>query len=173
MEESGVGTPQRHMPLDNGRCDAAVALLPPHSFSQLPARKGNKNHEDGLETILPKSVRARGRHRIVIPHALGHLPGHLRPTHTRMTWGHVLRWWGVVGGWPFRISCVARSVPTASGRWRWPEAHPRPSSWPGPPGPAAAPPVEPAPQTHDDCKNDPLIQKALEMFKGQIVDVRT
>jgi len=39
--------------------------------------------------------------------------------------------------------------------------------------PAAAPPVEPAPLTHDDFKNDPLIQKALEMFKGQIVDVRT
>lgn len=27
--------------------------------------------------------------------------------------------------------------------------------------------------THDDFKNDPLIQKALETFKGQIVDVRT
>jgi len=26
--------------------------------------------------------------------------------------------------------------------------------------------------TVQDFKNDPLIQKALEMFKGQIVDVR-
>jgi len=27
--------------------------------------------------------------------------------------------------------------------------------------------------TKEDFKNDPLIQKALEIFKGQIVDVRT
>jgi DNA polymerase-3 subunit gamma/tau len=30
-----------------------------------------------------------------------------------------------------------------------------------------------APMTKEDFKNDPLIQKALEIFKGQIVDVRT
>jgi len=28
------------------------------------------------------------------------------------------------------------------------------------------------PFNKDDFKNDPLIQKALEMFKGQIVEVR-
>ena len=40
-----------------------------------------------------------------------------------------------------------------------------------------APPVKekPAPVTFskDDFKNDPLIQKALEIFKGQIVEVRS
>ena len=30
----------------------------------------------------------------------------------------------------------------------------------------------PKPFAKDDFKNDPLIQKALEIFKGQIVDVR-
>jgi hypothetical protein len=30
-----------------------------------------------------------------------------------------------------------------------------------------------APLNLEDFKNDPLIQKALELFKGQIVDVRT
>ncbi len=38
---------------------------------------------------------------------------------------------------------------------------------PAAPAPAAAPKM-----TKDDFKNDPLIQKALEIFKGQIVDVR-
>jgi DNA polymerase III subunit gamma/tau len=38
----------------------------------------------------------------------------------------------------------------------------------------AAPPVAAAPQFNkEDFKNDPLIKKALEIFKGQIVDVRT
>jgi DNA polymerase-3 subunit gamma/tau len=32
--------------------------------------------------------------------------------------------------------------------------------------------VEPVPISKDDFKNDPLIQKALEIFKGQIVEVR-
>ena len=44
------------------------------------------------------------------------------------------------------------------------------------PVPATAPP-KPAPEAasskKDDFKNDPLIQKALEVFKGQIVEVRT
>jgi hypothetical protein len=31
---------------------------------------------------------------------------------------------------------------------------------------------EPVPFNKDDFKNDPLIQKALEVFKGQIVEVR-
>jgi hypothetical protein len=30
----------------------------------------------------------------------------------------------------------------------------------------------PMPFSKDDFKNDPLIQKALEIFKGQIVEVR-
>jgi hypothetical protein len=54
---------------------------------------------------------------------------------------------------------------------------------PAPPAPLAAksaPPAElpkPAPQAgslkKEDFKNDPLIQKALEIFKGQIVEVRS
>jgi len=39
--------------------------------------------------------------------------------------------------------------------------------------PASAPKKERAEINVEDFKNDPLIQKALEMFKGQIVDVRT
>jgi DNA polymerase-3 subunit gamma/tau len=49
----------------------------------------------------------------------------------------------------------------------------------GPASPAASKPAEPArekptpvPFNKDDFKNDPAIQKALELFKGQIVDVR-
>jgi hypothetical protein len=57
------------------------------------------------------------------------------------------------------------------------------ASTPTPTSPA--PPAKPAtgvapvkeklasvPFSKDDFKNDPLIQKALEMFKGQIVEVR-
>jgi hypothetical protein len=33
--------------------------------------------------------------------------------------------------------------------------------------------TEPAPSDKDDFKNDPLILKALEVFKGQIVEVRS
>jgi len=58
-----------------------------------------------------------------------------------------------------------------------PEAAP---TVPRPPVPNATPPPPSAPErerattaTAGDFKNDPLIQKALEMFKGQIVDVRT
>jgi hypothetical protein len=40
-------------------------------------------------------------------------------------------------------------------------------------GPAPAPVPAPAPSNKDDFKNDPLIQKALEIFKGQIVEVRS
>jgi len=50
--------------------------------------------------------------------------------------------------------------------------------------PAARQPAAPAPSTprekpastpfnKDEFKNDPLIQKALEIFKGQIVEVRS
>src|SRR5262249_10262645 len=64
-----------------------------------------------------------------------------------------------------------------------PEAPPAPvamaaAAAPAPAGPARA--AEPPPKTRlasipfsqDDFKNDPLIQKALEIFKGQIVEVR-
>jgi DNA polymerase-3 subunit gamma/tau len=54
-----------------------------------------------------------------------------------------------------------------------------PPQAPPPPSPAAAPPtpmpkekLAPIPFNKDDFKNDPLIQKALELFKGQIVEVR-
>jgi len=59
------------------------------------------------------------------------------------------------------------------------------ASAPAGPTPATRPPVQPAPAApaskarpesvpfnKDEFKNDPLIQKALELFKGQIVDVR-
>ena len=39
--------------------------------------------------------------------------------------------------------------------------------------PAAKPKPATAPFNKDDFKNDPLIQKALEIFKGQIVEIRT
>jgi hypothetical protein len=50
---------------------------------------------------------------------------------------------------------------------------------PDPPTAAAEPPKapksppQPASPKKDDFKNDPLIQKALEIFKGQIVEVRS
>jgi len=40
------------------------------------------------------------------------------------------------------------------------------------PAPPAKEKVAPVPFNKDDFKNDPLIQKALEIFKGQIVEVR-
>ncbi|MGO8838378.1 MAG: DNA polymerase III subunit gamma/tau [Limisphaerales bacterium] len=43
---------------------------------------------------------------------------------------------------------------------------------PPPAAPAAAKPAAPATFNKSDFKNDPLIQKALEIFKGQIVEVR-
>src|SRR5271165_2622818 len=63
----------------------------------------------------------------------------------------------------------------------------RPADWVSAPVEASPPAttvaakaaVPPAPQpkagafNKDDFKNDPLIQKALEIFKGQIVEVRT
>ncbi len=41
------------------------------------------------------------------------------------------------------------------------------------PAPAAKPKTASVPFSKDDFKNDPLIQKALEVFKGQIVEVRS
>jgi DNA polymerase-3 subunit gamma/tau len=65
---------------------------------------------------------------------------------------------------------------------------PRVETIPAAPKPSAAPPTSkpvpaaasaptreklaPVPFNKDDFKNDPLIQKALEIFKGQIVEVR-
>jgi hypothetical protein len=49
-----------------------------------------------------------------------------------------------------------------------PAAKPAPAA--EPPGPNPPPPVSAG---RDDFKNDPLIQKALEIFKGQIVDVKS
>jgi DNA polymerase-3 subunit gamma/tau len=54
-------------------------------------------------------------------------------------------------------------------------AAPKPAAAVKPPAPAAPPAKEklvPVPFSKDDFKNDPLIQKALEIFKGQIVEVR-
>jgi hypothetical protein len=48
-----------------------------------------------------------------------------------------------------------------------PAAKPAPASEPPKPAPA------PVASKKDDFKNDPLIQKALEVFKGQIVEVRS
>ena len=42
----------------------------------------------------------------------------------------------------------------------------------GAPAPAAREKLAPVPFSKEDFKNDPLIQKALEIFKGQIVEVR-
>jgi DNA polymerase-3 subunit gamma/tau len=51
-----------------------------------------------------------------------------------------------------------------------------PASAAAKPTPAAAPPAKDKPASvpfnKDDFKNDPLIQKALEVFKGTIVEVR-
>jgi len=60
-----------------------------------------------------------------------------------------------------------RPVPAAARR-----APPLPAATPSSPEPAAKPRPEPVPFNKDDFKNDPLIQKALEVFKGQIVEVR-
>ena len=56
-----------------------------------------------------------------------------------------------------------------------PNTPPKPSATPKPVAAASAPAKEkvaPVPFNKDDFKNDPLIQKALEIFKGQIVEVR-
>jgi hypothetical protein len=60
---------------------------------------------------------------------------------------------------------VSQSAPTAAPVVASPSSSVQPE-------PRAAKPA-PAPKASDDFKNDPLIQKALEVFKGQIVDVRS
>jgi DNA polymerase-3 subunit gamma/tau len=72
---------------------------------------------------------------------------------------------------------AGRSVPVsdaAPGSAAAPASQPAPAKAPGP-ARSAAPPKEKLtaiPFNKDDFKNDPLIQKALEIFKGQIVEVR-
>jgi hypothetical protein len=54
-----------------------------------------------------------------------------------------------------------------------PESIPPASPTPAAPArPAEAKAGKPAPMTQEDFKNDPLIKQALELFKGQIVEVR-
>jgi DNA polymerase-3 subunit gamma/tau len=48
----------------------------------------------------------------------------------------------------------------------------RPTPPPAAAAPAPKPRAEPGPLNKEDFKNDPLIRKALEIFKGQIVDAR-
>jgi DNA polymerase-3 subunit gamma/tau len=75
-----------------------------------------------------------------------------------------------------QIKFVKAEAPVGRGRPQ-PEAAPQPSlpaAAPRPPRAASAPSPAKEPPTRlsqDDFKNDPLIQKALEMFKGQIVKV--
>ncbi len=70
---------------------------------------------------------------------------------------------------PAPASTEPAAAPTA------PAAAAKPGEAPAPAAQAAAPAkpkTESIPFNKDDFKNDPLIQKALEIFKGQIVDVR-
>jgi len=53
-----------------------------------------------------------------------------------------------------------------------PPASPAPAIPPAVVAPAAKPKPSAVPASQDDFKNDPLIQKALEIFKGQLVNVR-
>lgn len=73
---------------------------------------------------------------------------------------------------PNRVAVVVESVPQ-------PTAPAQPKTAPAPPtkpAPGSAQPlkekVAPVPFNKEDFKSDPLIQKALEVFKGQIVEVR-
>ena len=70
-----------------------------------------------------------------------------------------------------RVPIATQSAPAA------PSATPKPAALPTAPNPAATTAsskekLVSVPFNKDDFKNDPLIQKALEIFKGQIVEVR-
>ncbi|HEX4262776.1 MAG TPA: DNA polymerase III subunit gamma/tau [Verrucomicrobiae bacterium] len=69
---------------------------------------------------------------------------------------------------PAVVEPAAPPAPTASAKAA--------AASPTKPAPVASQPVKektvPVPFNKDDFKNDPLIQKALEVFKGQIVEVR-
>jgi hypothetical protein len=64
---------------------------------------------------------------------------------------------------------TATTVPTQAVQTASPASAPNPA-----PPPPAKPPATPPPAALDknDFKADPLIQKALEIFKGQIVEIR-
>ncbi len=66
-----------------------------------------------------------------------------------------------------RVAPVVQAAPVAPSGPTKP--NPRPVTSAGPPAKEKTASV---PFSKDDFKNDPLIQKALEVFKGQIVDVR-
>lgn len=53
-----------------------------------------------------------------------------------------------------------------------PAPGPRPAAQPVPAAPVSKARTAPVPFNKEEFKNDPLIQKALEIFKGQIVEVR-
>jgi DNA polymerase-3 subunit gamma/tau len=75
------------------------------------------------------------------------------------------------------IKAEAPAAPTAPlGQPAAPAPVPAATAAPKPAAAKAAAPIKeklaPVPFNRDDFKNDPLIQKALEIFKGQIVEVR-
>ncbi|MBI5774359.1 MAG: DNA polymerase III subunit gamma/tau [Verrucomicrobia bacterium] len=75
------------------------------------------------------------------------------------------------------VKFIQAEAPDTRGAPPAPAPAPAPAaSAPGPAKPAAPSPakakLESAPFNKEDFKNDPLIKKALEVFKGQIVDVR-
>jgi hypothetical protein len=83
-------------------------------------------------------------------------------------------------GHPVAVKIVKAEAPAGRAR-RAPEAsapaQPRPTAGPdgprqGQPARSAAPAAAPAMLSKEDFKNDPLIRKALEIFKGTIVEVR-
>ena len=70
-----------------------------------------------------------------------------------------------------RTRLVPRVVPTAAAPVATPKTANATAAKPVAPT-AKEKPSAPVPFNKDDFKNDPLIQKALEVFKGTIVDVR-
>ena len=70
-------------------------------------------------------------------------------------------------GWERKAVAAAPPVPAAAKT-----APPVSPANPVAPAPAAEKKSAPVAFSHDDFKNDPLIQKALELFKGSIVEVR-
>jgi hypothetical protein len=70
---------------------------------------------------------------------------------------------------PQAAPASAPSTPATTARDAAPSGSANDSAAP----PPSTPKKERGEMNAEDFKNDPLIQKALEMFKGQIVDVRT
>jgi hypothetical protein len=79
---------------------------------------------------------------------------------------------------PARLEETARPLPEANQAVPAPAPTPRMTPEATPKTATTAPlqkdkeKLAPVPFNKDDFKNDPLIQKALELFKGQIVEVR-